>query len=137
MLLHSTSQTPKLWPEDHWIRLGQLLHERGLNCVLPGGNDLERQRAIRLAQAIPGAVAAPALPLEQVAALLGGARCVIGLDTGLTHLATAFHLPVVAIHTVTQPEKTGVFGSPLAVNCGGHGHVPSVTEIMNALTLPP
>ena len=135
VLLHSTSQTPKLWPEDRWIRLGLLLHERGLGCVLPGGNDQERQRAIRLAQAIPGAVAAPALALEQVAALLGKARCVIGLDTGLTHLATALHLPVVAIHTVTHPEKTGVFGSLLAVNCGGHGHIPSVTEVINALPL--
>lgn len=137
VLLHSTSQAAKLWPEDHWIQLGLLLREHGLGCVLPGGNDQERQRAARLAQAIPEAVAAPALPLDQMAALLGSARCVIGLDTGLTHLATAFHLPVVAIHTVTQPEKTGVFGSPLAVNCGGHGHVPSVTQVMNALTLPP
>jgi heptosyltransferase-1 len=133
VLLHATSRTHKEWPESYWIELGVRLHQQGLRAIIPGGSTIERDRAARLASHIPAAVAAPVLNLAALAALLAHARCVVGVDTGLSHLATALNRPVVAIFTATRPEDTGVYGSPLAVNCGGKKQVPSVETVMHAL----
>ena len=133
VLLHATSRPQKEWPEDHWVRLGLALEKRGLRAVIPGGSPLERARAQRLASQIPGALAAPALNLHDVAGLLGHAGLVVGVDTGLAHLAVALGRPVVAIFTATRPEDTGVYGSPRAVNCGGRQQIPPVETILQAL----
>ncbi|MDE2622377.1 MAG: lipopolysaccharide heptosyltransferase I [Betaproteobacteria bacterium] len=133
VLLHATSRPHKEWPEDHWIRLGLALEKRGLRSVIPGGSPLERARSQRLASHIPGALAPAALGLHEVAGLLGHARVVVGVDTGLAHLAVALGRPVVAIFTATRPEDTGVYGSPLAINCGGRKQVPSVETILQVL----
>ena len=61
VFLSATSRDDKLWPEEHWIALGQQLHGLGLSVILPAGNPLERERARRLAAAIPDAIAAPAM----------------------------------------------------------------------------
>ncbi|MHB8352939.1 MAG: lipopolysaccharide heptosyltransferase I [Burkholderiales bacterium] len=133
VLLHATSRPHKEWPENYWIELGVRLHQQGLRAIIPGGSTIERDRAARLAGRIPSAIAAPALNLAALAALLAHARCVVGVDTGLSHLATALNRPVVAIFTATRPEDTGVYGSPLAVNCGGKKQMPSVETVLRAL----
>ncbi len=134
VLLHATSRPHKEWPEQQWIELGQRLHNQGLSTVIPGGSKLERARAVRLASGIPHALAAPAMNLAELAALLAHARCVVGVDTGLSHLAVALNRPVVAIFTATRPEDTGVYGSPLALNCGGKKQIPSVETVLQAVT---
>ncbi len=136
VLLHATSRPHKEWPESYWIELGVRLHQQGLRAIIPGGSAIERDRAARLASRIPAAVAAPVLNLAALAALLAHARCVVGVDTGLSHLATALNRPVVAIFTATRPEDTGVYGSPVAVNCGGKKQIPSVEKVMRALPTP-
>ena len=133
VLLHATSRPHKEWPESYWIELGVRLQQQGLRAIIPGGSAIERERAARLASRIPAALAAPVMDLAALAALLAHAQCVIGVDTGLSHLATALNRPVVAIFTATRPEDTGVYGSPLAVNCGGKKQMPSVETVMQAL----
>jgi len=133
VLLHATSRPHKEWPESYWIELGVRLHQQGLRAIIPGGSAIERDRAARLARGIPTAIAAPVMNLAALAALLAHARCVVGVDTGLSHLATALNRPVVAIFIATRPEDTGVYGSPLAVNCGGKQQMPSVETVLRAL----
>ncbi len=133
VLLHATSRAEKEWPEPHWLQLGQELYERGIHAILPAGNPTEQARARRLAHAIPGAVAAPPLDLRQLAGLLGQAWAVVGVDTGLTHLACALRRPVVALFTATDPLATGVFGSPVARNCGGKARCPTVSQVLQHL----
>lgn len=133
VLLHATSRVDKLWPEIHWVRLGAALAARGLQCVLPAGNPVESARAASLAAAIPGALALPAGPLAALLPRLACARLAVGVDTGLTHLATAFGLPTVALYTATDPAATGVYGSPVAVNLGGVGRCPLPAEVLATL----
>lgn len=129
VLLHATSREDKEWPEAHWIALGKKLHERGIFSVLPWGNDLEKNRAERLVAAIADAVLAPRLSIKHAAGLLVGAEVIVGVDTGLTHLAAALDKPVVAIFCATSPGLTGVYGNPRAVNLGDAGRAPSVDEV--------
>lgn len=138
VLLTATSRDDKLWPEDHWIALGNTLHAQGLACVLPAGSARERERASRIAAAIPNAVTAPAMGLKELASLFVGAQQVVGVDTGLTHLAAALHRPTAAIFTGSEPALTGVYAGALATNLGGQNQVPSTEEVLAALhRLPP
>jgi lipopolysaccharide heptosyltransferase I len=67
--------------------------------------------------------------------LLAGAKAVIGVDTGMTHLAVALGRPVVALYCGTRPGLTGVYASHggCARNLGGPGMVPEVAEVLAAL----
>jgi len=132
-LLSATSRDDKLWPEAHWIALGTRLREKGLRCVLPSGSPRERERAERLASGIPDAIAAPSSDLETLAAVLSASEAVIGVDTGLTHLAASLDRPTLALYVATEPGLTGVLAGPRAINLGGKGLCPSPEDVLNPL----
>jgi heptosyltransferase-1 len=133
VLVHATSARAKLWPDERWIELAARLSERGIRSVLPWGDTAERVRAERIAKPVPGAVVTPGLPLADVIAVLAGARAVVGVDTGLAHLAGALKVATVGIYCATDPAATGLYGCARAVNLGGPGASPSVSEVLAAL----
>ena len=133
VFLTATSRDDKLWSEANWLALGQQLQARGFNLVLPAGSAPERERAGRLAAALPGAIAAPAMTLDELAALLGQAKAAVGVDTGLSHLAVALHVPTIAIYTATDPGLTGVLGSGFHKNLGGKAQIPGAESVFDAL----
>ena len=128
VLLTMTSRADKLWPEERWIELG---HALGAPAVLPWGSEPERQRAQRISEAIGGTVP-PRRSLDDLAKLFAGARGVVGLDTGLTHLAVALGVPTVGVYCGSEPRLTGLHGTS-GRNLGGPGSAPSVDEVLNAL----
>lgn len=138
VLLTATSRTDKEWPEGDWQALGMALIATGLRCVLPGGSAAERERAGRLATSLGRAVAAPAMNLTELAGLLAGAALVVGVDTGLVHLAAALGRPTLALYCGSDPTLTGVLAGPNAVNLGGPGAAPRAGEVVRqALRLLP
>ena len=60
------------------------------------------------------------------------AQSIIGVDTGLLHLANAFNRPTIGIYTATDPAKTGVIESQAAQNIGNIGTIPSTEEVFQA-----
>jgi len=132
VLLTATSRADKLWPETAWVQLGRVLNEQGLACILPSGNAEETARAHRIAAQLPNAIAAPPLPLDAIAQLLAQSQLVVGLDTGLSHLAAALGTPVVAIFCSTDPAETGVHADKNVINLGNIGAPPSVDEVVIA-----
>ena len=126
---HATSREDKLWPEERWIELG-----RGLRAptVLPWGSEAERARAERIASAIGGTVPPPR-SLQEISRLFAAARCVVGLDTGLTHLAAALGTTTVGIYCGSDPALTGLYGAPNARNAGAAGRPPEVDEVLSLL----
>ena len=135
VLLHATSRADKLWPEPAWERLGAELARQGYTVILPWGDAAERARSERIARALPAAVVPPALAIPDMAGLLAGAQAVVGVDTGLTHLAAALGRPVVALYCGTHPGLTGVYAGRGARvrNLGGTDAVPEVAEVLAAL----
>lgn len=133
VFLTATSRDDKLWPEANWLTLGRSLNSQGFSAILPGGSALERERAARLAAAIPGALAAPPMSIPELASLLSGARAAVGVDTGLTHLAVALKTPTVAIYTATDPGLTGVLGAGFHRNLGGKAQTPSADAVLGEL----
>lgn len=106
--LHGTSRIDKEWPEMHWIAVGQRLAARGIGLVLPWGNVREERRARRIATEVPGAQVLPRLGLDALALVLAQAQAVLGVDTGLMHIAAALGRPGLALFPATRPELTGV-----------------------------
>lgn len=133
VLLHATSADRKLWPEEHWIELGQALAAQGIGSVLPWGTAAEHERSMRLMRKIPQAVVPERLELSVLAALLAQARVVIGTDTGLTHLAGALGVATIGIYSATDPAATGLYACARGVNLGGIGAPPAVSEVKAAV----
>lgn len=132
-LLTATSRADKEWPESSWQALGQRLVERGVTPVLPWGSASERARSERLAALIPNAICPPRLTLTEAATVLGGSRIVVGVDTGLAHLAAALATPVVAIFCASDPFKTGVQAASGAINLGANGAPPDLETVWQAV----
>ncbi len=110
-LVHGTSRDDKLWPQAHWIALGQRLIAQGLCIGLPHGGTAERERAARLAAALGNAATVwPALDLGQLTDRMAGGAGVIGVDSGLSHIATALDLPHVQIYNFDTAWRTGPVG---------------------------
>ena len=133
VLLHATSAERKLWPEARWHELGQYFLQRATCCVLPWGNAAERARSERLAEHMPAAVVPPSLRIEEVMALLAGAQAVIGVDTGLTHLAAALGVVTIGLYCATDPARTGIYGCAQGASLGGVGTAPRAAEVIRTL----
>jgi len=108
-VLHPYPQwTYKRWTVDGWVEIGRYLNSRGLTVVLSGGPaDEEREYVSDIADRLPtGAVnLAGRLSLAELGGLIAGARLFIGPDTGITHLAAAVGVPVIALYGPTNPVK--------------------------------
>jgi lipopolysaccharide heptosyltransferase I len=133
VLLHASARASKQWPEANWIALGKMLAARDLDLVLPWGGAEERARSERIAATVPRGIVPPRQPLDAVAGLLAGAQLVVGVDTGLMHLAAALGVPLVALFTGSNPGLTGPVGEgPIAV-LGAQGERPTVEAVEEAV----
>jgi heptosyltransferase-1 len=133
ILLHATARPEKEWPEASWIALGRELGTRAASLVLPWGNEIERARSNRIAGALANARMPERQPLDGVVRLIAGASFVVGVDTGLLHLAAALGVPLVAIFVGSEPGLTGPMGKgPIAI-VGGKGQLPAVTDVKAAV----
>ncbi len=129
-MLHATSRADKLWPEAHWRALIAAFARAGFAIVLPWGDESERARSERLAAGEPAARVPPRQPLPALATLLARAELVVGVDTGLVHLAAALGTPTVSLFVATDARLAGVErASALARDLGGVGVVPTVDDV--------
>jgi heptosyltransferase-1 len=130
--LHATARPEKQWAEEHWVALGKALG-RDTKLVLPWGSEPERARSERISAVVPGASIPARAPLDQVAKLIAGAQYVVGVDTGLMHLAAAFGVPLVAIFTGSNPGLTGPVGNGRLTVLGAAGAPPSIDAVVDAV----
>jgi heptosyltransferase-1 len=132
VLLHGTSRAAKEWREVDWIGTGKGLRGQGLDVLLPWGNERERLRSERLAAAIPGSRILERQPLDAMAKVIAGAALVVGVDTGLLHLAAAYGVPLIAVFLATDPGLTGPVGSGPITVVGRKGSYPSFERVIEA-----
>ncbi len=132
LLLHATARREKQWPDADWITFAKLFAQR-FELLLPWGTEAERTRSEYIAAAVPGTRVPDRAPLDQVAKLIAGAQFVVGVDTGLLHLAAALGVPVVAIFAGSKPALTGPMGSGRLSILGDDGKPPSVDAVVEAV----
>jgi heptosyltransferase I len=129
----------KCWPPERFGALcQQIRQEIDLRCVInygPGEESLAREVEAASGNAKPISYDGE---MGTLRALLRGARCIVGGDTGPLHLAIALGTPAVAVFGPTDPVRNGpyppgeiVLRSPAAVTSHRRSNStdPSLLEI--------
>jgi len=90
------------WPEAHFLILG-------------GKEEKERTEWLKDRLGPRATHLAGSLTLRQTAAVMGFLDCYVGVDTGPTHLMSAWDIPMVAMyHCLSSSAHTGPLDHPLA-----------------------
>jgi heptosyltransferase-1 len=120
-LVHGTSRSDKQWPIGHWQQLITQLNAAGYGVALPHGSAEEEKTAHAIAHGMAHAQVWPSLPLDALTDALATCTGVIGVDSGLSHIAVALDLPHVQIYNFDTAWRTGpeasqslVVGAPVA-----------------------
>ncbi len=128
------STAEKGWPQHHWLALIARLDQQAGEINLIWGTEAERSLCREIAEQSKGR--AQPLPSRQsvgeLAACLRSARLIVGVDSGITHLANAVGAPTVMIFTKTFPHLFFCQGHPLSVALGGFNQSPSAQEVIEA-----
>jgi heptosyltransferase-1 len=132
VFFHGTARAEKRWDDAHWVQVAQTLAARGLQVLLPWGSDAEKQAAQQLAAQMQNAQVLPKLSMMDAVILAQQAALVIGVDTGLTHIAAAFNRPTVELYCDSPRWKTEGNWSENIINLGDLGKPPTAAEVDQA-----
>ncbi|HWX00128.1 lipopolysaccharide heptosyltransferase I [Collimonas sp.] len=133
VFFHSTARAAKQWSDANWVRIAAQLAGRGLPVLLPWGSAAEKSNAEQLASQMSNARVLPKLPLMEAVLLAQRAALVIGVDTGLTHIAAAFNRPTIELYCDSPRWKTEGNWSPQIINLGEIGMPPTVEQVAQAI----
>lgn len=111
-LVHGTSRADKEWPVAHWLDLAARLDGAGFDVALLHGTDAEQQRSETMAREMAHASVWPRLTLDALTDALAGCAGVIGVDSGLSHIAVALDLPHVQLYNFDTAWRTGPINRP-------------------------
>jgi heptosyltransferase-3 len=118
LAIHPGSGSPhKNWPEEKWAEtLQRLVADANLDLLLIGG-EAEEGRLTRLAGGIPSdrITLAEKLPLVELTEQLRDCDGFAGHDSGITHLAAAVGLPVLALWAETNPDVWRPLGNRVTI----------------------
>jgi len=108
VLVHGTSRRDKEWPLASWVALGQHLNQAGYGVVLAHGSAREQALSSAIAAQLSHAWVWPVMALDALVDALATTAGVIGVDSGLSHIAVALDLPHVQIYNFDTAWRTGV-----------------------------
>lgn len=129
VFLHGSSIDNKLWPLAQWVALTKYALTQDYTVYLPWGNQQQKARAEKIATPYAACHVLPKMNLTDIAGLLAHAAGVVGVDTGLAHLAAALTVPSITLYTDTHPQYTGA--------CGNHQLCLSKLKLDTPIAPPP
>lgn len=105
ILLPATSKADKTWINDHWVHLAHYLNQQGYICYCSWGSDEERHNAQAIVDAVrdENTRVLPSTALHLWPSLLAQTQLVVGVDTGLLHLACVMNRPSVGLYINVLP----------------------------------
>ena len=144
MCFHATAGKSKRWSDDAWVAVGKELIGRGVQEILPWGNDKEKEVSQQLAKKMAGqytlaglmgskAIVPNSFSIADAFGLVAGAKMTIGVDTGLTHLSAILGMPTIELYCDSPRWKTEGYWSPNIYNLGDKGQPPTAQEVLSAI----
>ncbi|WP_353427772.1 lipopolysaccharide heptosyltransferase I [Polynucleobacter sp. MWH-UH19D] len=132
IFFHSTARAAKRWGNEAWVDVGQCLSKIGYQVVLPWGSPREKKVSEELAEQIPNAVIPEAFSIEEAFAVIANSSLVIGVDSGLTHLAAVLNKPTIEIYCDSPRWKTDGYWSSKIRNLGDMKTSPAASDVIAA-----
>lgn len=133
ILCHATSKDEKKWPIDQWIDVGTNLSNQGFRILIPWNSQAEHAEASKIAAQVPNSQVLPHLTITECAQLIKASDLVVGVDTGLVHMAHALEIPAVMIFTATSRAHFGINTPGRSISVGDKNASPSVEEVWAAI----
>jgi heptosyltransferase I len=136
MLLPATSRQEKYWAIDAWNTVIRWLLTQNISVVILWGSENERILAEALGRLDSRHCYVPKerQDIRTLAAWIGHAEAVVGVDTGLMHLAAALKRFTVGIYGVTSPFLAGPYpASSERVSLGSVNGFPLPQEVISVL----
>jgi heptosyltransferase-1 len=131
ILIHGSSKKSKQWPMEYWLKVIQFFNVLGLRVLLPWGSLEEYHFSKALRKASTNSLVLPKMNISNLANIISGAKCVVGVDSGLTHLGNALGIPTIGLYMDSNPYLNGVYPNIKvpSVNLGEIGviHTPEST----------
>ena len=134
MCFHATARLAKSWSNDNWIATAKELSLRGLIMVFPWGNPKENLISEQLAKEVPHSIVPKAFSIQDAFVINAQAKLVIGVDTGLTHLAAVLGVPTIELYIDSPKWKTEGYWSQQVINLGDKQQAPTLEEVLTAAT---
>jgi heptosyltransferase-1 len=106
-LVHGTSRADKEWPLASWVALGQRLNHSGFGVALAHGSAKELVTSEAIAEQLDEAWVWPLMGLDDLTDTMARCAGVVGVDSGLSHIAVALDLPHVQIYNFDTAWRTG------------------------------
>ena len=132
VLAHGTTRADNAWPMAHWQALAQRFLAQGWTLAVPQANDSEAQWAAQLQSILgPACQVWPRMGLADLRDRMAQCSGVIGVDSGLGHLAVALDLPTVIIFSQPRVARAGPVGRAHQTAVGGD-HVPDAPAVWAA-----
>jgi heptosyltransferase-1 len=117
---HGTTRADNEWNEANWVELGRRLIGSGQRIALPQANPTELALVSRIAQALGDrAEIWPRASLPEIMDRMATSVGVIGVDSGLSHMAVALDLPHVQIFSQPRAWRAGPVGCSHQLAVGG------------------
>jgi len=153
ILLHTSAggsrRAEKAWPLERWAALARRLHDDGFAVALSGTavdiGDIDQIRTMAGLSETQAVSLVGRLSLSEMAYVLKWSRCLVSVDTGVVHLASAVDGPVVGIYGPTRSHRWGPWSArglavdsphPDAGYCSlGFESRPNSRDIMNAISV--
>ncbi|MBN1684147.1 MAG: lipopolysaccharide heptosyltransferase I [Gammaproteobacteria bacterium] len=110
LFVHGTTWPSKHWPDNHWIALAKLASQKGFTVKLPWYNEVELERVKKISEACPKVHILPKMSLDEIKAIMEQSWGVVGVDTGLSHIAAALNIPTIVLYGPSSPGRTGAVG---------------------------
>jgi len=110
-LVHGSSRADKQWPVASWIELGRRLNHSGFAVALAHGNAAEKATSEAIAHQLSDAWVWPTMGLDALTDTMAHCAGVVGVDSGLSHIAVALGLPHVQIYNFDTAWRTGPQGN--------------------------
>lgn len=139
VLIPNASRVEKRWAAEYWQAIAAQCHAAGLRTVWfwAGADELVYTQTLLDGLSPDDAHLPPFLTIPQAAQSMQNARAVVGLDSGLTHLAAALGKPTLGIFCdhdpLLAPMTAHTQGDEYVASLGGVGKPPSLASVQSVL----
>ena len=110
--------------------MAHLFETGNFKIFLPWGSVEEYEDCLAIYDQTTNCEILEKMHIDQLAKKIASARLAVGVDTGLTHLASSLDIQTIGIYTFSNSSLTGVKNSNVpAINMGSSNNIPTPEDI--------